>query len=189
MNWLDIVLLIIVAASVITSFRKGLSREVIGLASVVIALVAGTWFYGTVGSFFAPYTSSRALANFAGFFVVFCVVALLGSLVSFAAGKFLKVTGLSFFDHLLGAGFGVVRAAVIGVALVMGIMAFSPGPKAPDVVVHSRLAPYAAAGARVFAAMAPNELKEGFRKTYAQVRSAWGKAIEKGTQKEHERKI
>ena len=34
--------------------------------------------------------------------------------------------------------------------------------------------------ARVVAAMAPHELKEGFRKTYAQVKSAWEKSAGKG---------
>ena len=45
MNWLDLVLLLIVAASVYMSFRKGLSREIIGLVSVVLALLLGIWFY------------------------------------------------------------------------------------------------------------------------------------------------
>jgi hypothetical protein len=75
-------------------------------------------------------------------------------------------------------------------------MAFSQGDKPPASVVNSRLAPYVVDAARVFAAMAPHELKEGFRKTYAQVKSAWGNALEKGIRsvpngvsKENERKI
>ena len=72
MNWLDIVLLVILAASVITSFRKGFSREVIGLVSVVLALFLGSWFYGTAGAFLLPYLSSRSMAMFGGFFLVFC---------------------------------------------------------------------------------------------------------------------
>lgn len=196
MNWLDVVLLIIIVASVVACFRKGFSREVIGLVSVVLALLLGIWFYGTAGSYLLPYVSSRAMANLAGFLLVFCGVLLLGSLVSFMVGKFLKVTGLSIVDHALGAGFGVVRGILISVAIIMGIMAFSQGDKPPASVVNSRLAPYVVDAARVFAAMAPHELKEGFRKTYAQLKSAWGNALEKGIRsvpngvnKENERKI
>jgi uncharacterized membrane protein required for colicin V production len=196
MNWLDIVLLIILAASVLTSFRKGFSRELIGLISVVLALLLGSWFYGPVGVLLAPYLSSRAAANFTGFLLVFMGVILVGALVSWIVGKFLRVTGLSIFDHILGAGFGAVRGTLISVALIMGIMAFSPGSQPPASVVDSRMAPYVVQGARVFAAIAPRELKDGFRKTYDQVRAAWESALERGLHAEprkekgeHEKRI
>jgi membrane protein required for colicin V production len=180
MNWLDIVLAIILAASVLMSFRKGLSREVIGLVSVVLALVLGIWFYGTAGAFLLSYVSSPKVAHFAGFCLVFVGVILLGSLVSYIVGKFLRVTGLSIIDHALGAGFGLLRGTLAAVALVMGMMAFSQGDKPPAAVVDSRLAPFVVDAARLIAGMAPHELKEGFRKSYAQVKEAWSNAIDKG---------
>jgi membrane protein required for colicin V production len=194
MNWLDIVLIFILAASVFTSFRKGFSREVIGLVAVVLALLLGSWFYGTAGSFLLPYLSSRSMAMFAGFILVFIGVMLLGGIISYMVGKFLRVTGLSFFDHILGALFGLARGLLIAVALVLGIMAFSPGEKAPAAVVNSRIAPYVVDVAHVVSRIAPFELKEGFRKTYAQVKSAWGKAFERDVpglpgEKKNERKI
>jgi len=173
MNALDVVLLVILAISVATSFRKGFSREVIGLVSVVAALVLAVWFYGSAGAWFMPYVSTPAVAHFGGFVLVFIGVLILGALVSFIAGRFLQVTGLSFFDRLLGAGFGLARGLVIAVALVMGMMAFSPSNHPPGPVVRSRLAPYVVDAARVAAAMAPHEVREGFRKTYAEVKTAW----------------
>lgn len=184
MNWLDIVLGIIFLASVVTSFRKGLSREVIGLVSVVLALVFGTWFYGTAGSFLLRYVSSPRVANFAGFCLVFIGVMLLGSLVSYIVGKFLRVTGLSIVDHALGAGFGLLRGTVVAIALIMGMMAFSEADKPPAAVVDSKIAPYVVDAAHLFASMAPYELKEGFRKSYAQVKQAWSNAIDKGIRSE-----
>ena len=183
MNWLDVVLLLIIAGSVFTSFRKGLSREVIGLVSVVLALLMGIWFYGTAGSYLIPYLSSRAAANFAGFLIVFCGVVLLGSVVSAIVGKFLRVTGLSIVDHVLGAVFGAVRGVVIAIALLVAILAFSPGEKPPESVVGSRIAPYVTGAAGFFAAIAPHELKEGFHKTYGQVKQSWGHALDESLQK------
>src|SRR5580693_1265461 len=178
MNWLDIVLLLVVAASVYMSFRKGLSREIIGLVSVVLALLLGIWFYGTAAAFIQPHVSSRTAANLGGFLLVFVAVLLLGHLVSYVVGKFLKVTGLSIVDHLLGAGFGAARGVLIVVALLMGVMAFADTNHPPAAVVHSRLAPYVAGAAQLFADVAPHELKEGFRKTYTEVKSAWRTAVE-----------
>jgi membrane protein required for colicin V production len=183
MNWLDIVLALILAASIAAGFHRGLSRQIIGLVSVVLALLLGIWFYGNVGYYLLPYASSRTLANAGGFAVVFCGVLVLGALVSFVVGKFLKVTGLSIVDHLLGAAFGVLRGLVFAIAIIMGVMAFSRGEKPPETVVNSRLAPYVVDAARMFAAMAPHELKEGFRRTYAQVKAAWSDALEKGIRK------
>ena len=188
MNWLDVVVLAILAVSVALSFRKGLVREVVGLVSVVLAILLGIWFYGTAGSLLVPYLSSRALANFAGFLLVFGAVMLVGHLVSYTIGKFLRVTGLSIFDHLLGAVFGALRGLLISVALIMAIMAFSQGDKPPSSVVHSCTAPYMVDAARGFAALAPHELKNGFRKTYDQVRWAWRQALGEGIRKD-ERKF
>jgi len=196
MNWLDLVLLAIVAASMVTSLRKGLSREIIGLMSVVLAILLGIWFYGTAGAWFEPHLNSPAAAHFAGFVVVFGGVLLVGAVVSAIVGKFLKVTGLSIFDHVLGAVFGLARGVLIGIALIMGIMAFSTTGRPPASVVESRTAPYVVDAARLIASMAPHELREGFRKTYAQVKSAWEKTLEDGMRKlpnsekrENERKI
>ena len=186
MNWLDVVLLVVLAWSVVAGFRKGFTREVIGLVSVVVALLLGIWFYGTAASYLLPYISSRPVAGFAGFLVVFCGVVLLGAVVSAVVRKFLKVTGLSFFDKILGAGFGFLRGGLIGVALVMGAMAFSSGDQPPSAVVGSRLAPYMIDGARVAVAVAPYELKQGFRKTYDQVKAAWNGALEHGSRNGNE---
>jgi membrane protein required for colicin V production len=183
MNWLDFVLALILAASVVAGFRRGLSRQIIGLVSGVLALVLGIWFYGTVGFYLLPYASSRTMANAGGFAVVFCGVLLLGAMVSFVVGRFLNVTGLSIVDHLLGAGFGLLRGLVFAVAIIMGVMAFSRGDNPPAAIVSSRMAPYVVDAARVVAAMAPHELREGFRRTYAQVKAAWSDALDKGIRK------
>jgi membrane protein required for colicin V production len=187
MNWLDVVLGAVLAWSAFTGFRRGLTREVIRLVSVVIGVLVAIWFYGTAASFLLPYISSRPAANFAGFLAVFCGVMLLGAIIGLIARKFLKATGLSIFDRILGGGFGILRGGLIGVALVMGLMAFSSGEKPPSAVVGSALAPYLMDGARAVVAVAPHELKEGFRKTYRQVKAAWEAALEKKTGNGRER--
>jgi membrane protein required for colicin V production len=182
MNWLDIVLLIVLAGSVLSSLRKGLTREIIGLVSVVLALIFGVWFYGMAGAILLPYVSSRWVANLGGFAMVFIAVMLTGSVVSFVVGKVLKVSGLSWVDRLLGAAFGALRALLIATAMLTALMAFAPAGKPPAAVVDSKLAPYVVDASRLCAAMAPHELKEGFRRTYEQVRSAWNNALDHGIQ-------
>jgi membrane protein required for colicin V production len=176
MNWLDIVLLLILAACVIGSFRKGFARSIIRLVSVVLAILLGAWFYGSAAAYLQPYVSSPTVANLGGFLIVFCGVLLLGGIVSWLVGKFLRVTGLSIVDHMLGAGFGLLRGTLVAVALIMAVMAFSKDGQPPQAVTGSHLAPYVSQAARVFAAMAPHDLKEGFRKTYSQAKEVWSQS-------------
>jgi len=186
MNWLDIVLLILIAGSVILSFRKGFSRELIELISVVAALFCGLWFYGSAGAFLIPYVSSKEIAHFCGFILVFVGVLILGAIIGHLFGRLVKAAGLSFFDRLLGAGFGAVRGLLLAVALIVAIVAFVPGSadQPPRAVVGSRFAPYVIDTAHVFATMAPRELKDGFHKHYGQVKSIWDDAVKKGAQRQ-----
>lgn len=180
MNWLDIVLLILLAGSVISAFSKGLTRELVGFVSVVAALLLGNWFYSSVGAHLAPYVSSKAIANLAGFLIVFGAVLLLGSLAGHILNRFMKVAGLSFFDRLLGAVFGLLRGLLISVGVLMAVMAFTPGNKPPQAVVRSRLAPYVMDAARVCAVLAPHELRQGFRESYENLKNTWDLAFRKG---------
>ena len=181
MNWLDVLLLLILVWSLAVSFARGFSREAIGLVSAVVGLFAGLWFYGPAGAFLQPYVSSRNIANFCGFAIVFLGVLLAGSLLGWTLGKFLKWAGLSWFDRLLGAVFGFVRALVISIALVTAMVAFTPGFDPPKAVVRSRLAPYVIEAAHVLTSVAPHEMKDEFRKRYEQVKGIWNKALERGS--------
>jgi membrane protein required for colicin V production len=179
-NWLDILILILVLGSVVTSISKGFSREIIGLTAAIAGFFLGIWFYGPAGAFLLPYVSSKGVANFCGFVIVFIGVLLIGAIIGIVLKNVLKAAGLSWFDRLLGAGFGLVRGLLLSIALVLAIVAFAPGLQGdspPRSVVESRLAPYVIDAARLFSAVAPRELKDGFRKRYHQVKDAWRKAV------------
>ena len=182
MNWLDWVLLLLLAFSIILSFRKGFSRELIELISVIVALFCGLWFYGSAGAFLEPYVSSKGIAHFCGFLIVFIGVLIAGGLMGMLFSRLVKAAGLTFFDRVLGAGFGAVRGLLMSVALIVAIVAFTPstGDSAPSSVVHSRLAPYVIDTAHLFASIAPRELKDSFRKHYGQVKSIWQDTIKNG---------
>lgn len=181
MNWLDVVLLLVFVGSIVTSFSTGLTREVVGIISLIAALMLAIWFYGPAGAVLLPYVSQPGIAHFCGFLMVFFGVLLLGALAGRLMGRFIKAVGLSFVDRVLGAGFGVVRGLLISVALILALMAFTPGKAPPSAVVHSRVAPYVIDASRVFAAMAPYELKDGFRMSYEQVKVIWRDTLHNGT--------
>ena len=174
MNWLDYLLLAILLASALLSARKGFSREIVGLASAFGGLVLGMWFYGLAGSFLIPYVSSARVANLMGFLLVVFAVLVVGWMLGWIVSRFLRTIGLSFFDRLLGAAFGLVRGLLIAIALLTAYMAFGPEIDSKTVsasVLNSRITPYVLDASHVFVAIAPMELKSSFLKQYAQVKS------------------
>lgn len=178
MNWLDIVLLVFIIWSLLSSFAKGFSREFIGLIAVVAGFLFGMRFYEVAGAYLRPYVSSNGVANFCGFLVIFFGFLLLGVLISSFVARFVRVTGLSWFDRLLGGAFGFLRGVLVSSALVMALLAFAPGltgNSPPRSVVESRLAPYVMQTARICSEIATPELKEGFRRRYEQVKGIWSK--------------
>lgn len=173
MNWLDIVLILIVGLSVIGGFAAGFARVGIGLISVIAGVLFGIWFYGTAGSLLADFVSSKAIADFLGFVIVFALCLILGGLIGKALGALFKWAGLSWFDRFAGGAFGLLRGLLTGVALVLALVAFSPKPP-PRAVVNSHYAPYFLEAANVCTALAPRELKDAFYTSYEKVKEIWG---------------
>jgi membrane protein required for colicin V production len=179
MNWLDAVLGLILLLSVIGGLRAGLVREIIGLAALVLGVVLGLWFYGMAAALVLPHVSSKHLANAIGFFLVFGGVMLVGALITFVIEKLLKLARLSWMNRLMGGVFGLLRGALVAAVIVLALMAFSTKPP-PRSVAESRLAPHVVDVARVMAAIAPYEVKEGFRQSYEKVKELWAETMKKG---------
>jgi membrane protein required for colicin V production len=173
-NWLDFLIIALVAASVISSIINGLTRELVRLAAVVLGLLMALWWYPLPARYIEPYTSAPAVAGFVGFLAIFIAFLILGSVVSWLLGKLLDAAGLRWFDRILGAAFGLVRGMLVSAALLMGIVAFAPGKGPIEAVAGSRLAPSVLYGAGVLIWVAPRRLKDGFQEGMKQVRKMWG---------------
>jgi membrane protein required for colicin V production len=194
-NWLDYLLLAILLVSVAMSARKGFSREIIGLAAALLALVLGMWFYGLAGAFLIPYVSSARVANLFGFLLVVFAVLIFGGMLGWIVSRFLRTIGLSFFDRLLGAGFGLVRGLIVAIALLTAYTAFGSEVDSKTVsadsvdkaVLNSRIAPYVLDASHLVVAVAPMELKSSFLKQYAQMKSLLEDRIPKDST--HERTL
>jgi membrane protein required for colicin V production len=184
---LDLILVVMVGLSVFTGFMAGFARAGIGFFATIAGIVFGFWFYGIPAASIQRYIGSPMVANVLGFFVVFLVFAAAGGLLGKLLSKLFKWTGLSWFDKLLGGGFGLVRGALIAVAFVAMLMAFTPRPL-PTYMVDSQLLPYAIAGADVCAAMAPRAVTDAFRESVAEIRKVWDEQVHRKTKSDLKRR-
>ena len=183
MNWLDIVLVVVLAWSAFRSFRRGFAREIIGLGAAFLALMLGMWFYGMASVLVLPYVNSQQVANLFGFFLVVAAVLILGALVGWIVSRFIRTIGLSVFDRLLGAAFGLARGLLLAIALLTAFMAFGPHEardSAPSAVLNSRIAPYVIQASRAFVALAPMDLKQSFQTRYASIQASLKSKLKTG---------
>jgi membrane protein required for colicin V production len=191
-NWLDVVLVCLLAASAASGFSKGLVRQVFGLVAALAGLLVGAWFYRMPAETVRPYVGSQAVANLCGFLLIFVGCIVLGWLVSLLIGMLVKAVGLSWLNRLGGAAFGVARGVVIGVALITAMVAFAPGRDAkdpPQAVVHSRFAPYVLDTAHALTMAAPRELHDEFARRYDEIRRVWEDAMKHGRRRSPESEI
>ena len=188
MNLLDLLLLVIVAASLAAGFVAGFARGVIGFVAVLGGILSGFWFYGIPADWLEHHgAGSHTAANILGFLLVFFAFQLVGGITGKIVAKIFKWTGLSFFDRLLGAGFGFVRGVLAAVAFVAVLMAFTPSPP-PNWMVDSALLPYAIDASHVCAALAPHALTDAFRTSMDQIRKAWDDQASRATNRGKDRK-
>lgn len=175
MNWLDYILAAILLLSTLFAIRKGFVRETAGLIASIAGLVLAFWFYGIPASVLEPFLSSRRLANLLGFLIVFGAVIIVGWLIGALFNRFVKATGLSFFDRFLGGVFGLVRGAAICMALLTGYIAWNSHQEqsmAPSAVVNSQIAPVLTEASRIAVSLAPMELKRSFHEGNAWLQKA-----------------
>lgn len=176
MNWFDILLALVLIGSVVEGVRLGFARVMIGLAALVVGLVAAAWFYGAVAAYLSPWIRSRPLAHLAAFFLILMAVQMLGALIGWACAKIFRWTGLGWLDRLLGLAAGALRAAVAAVILVLVFSSFDVR-LLRDALAGSRAAPYLLDSAQVLVSLCPRELRDDFDEAYDRLRETWKKRL------------
>jgi membrane protein required for colicin V production len=183
---LDLLLGLIILSSVIAGFSAGFARVGIGFCATIAGIIFGFWYYETPAAWIHKTISSQTVSNVLGFLVILWIVLLLGALVAKIVASVFKMTGLSWLDRLLGAAFGFVRGALIGVAFVAVLLAFAPKPL-PNWMVTSLLLPYAIDASDLCASIAPPALKDAFREGMREIRKDWDEELKKAKRKKGER--
>jgi len=115
----DYLVLLVLACSVVISMLRGLVREVLSLASWIIALVVANAYGEALAQMLPEVIPGESTRLIVGFIVLFIGTRLLMGLVTRAMSEVVKASGLSLIDRSLGAVFGLARGAVIVLAVVL----------------------------------------------------------------------
>ena len=122
LGWVDLVLLAVLAFSVLVGLWRGFVFEIVSLLGWLVAFVLAN----TLGPPLADYIPlDGALRLWAAYVAVFVLVLLTCTLLARMLRALVSATPLSFVDHVMGGVFGIVRGAVILVAVGM-LVTLSP---------------------------------------------------------------
>lgn len=129
-GWVDWALLAVLVLSAAVGLSRGLVFEVLSLAGWVAAYVA-TQLFAPALAVHLPIGVPGSALNHAGAVAVTFVLALIvWSLLSRVLRMLIHATPLQVIDRVLGAGFGLLRGAVL-LLVVATVVSMTPAGRSP----------------------------------------------------------
>jgi len=141
-NWLDVVIALLLALSLLQGIRAGLIRSVFSILGITVGLTAAIIYYVRVSEWLLSHVGMpQFMADAFGFFAIFALTA---TAVHLAGSFFAVITRIRLFramDKACGSAVGLlIGLAVVGVLLIL-LTAFPLFPGFQDHIEQSSLAP------------------------------------------------
>ncbi|MBB5391928.1 MULTISPECIES: CvpA family protein [unclassified Herbaspirillum] len=137
MTIFDYLVLLVMACSVIIGTLRGLVREVLSLASWIVALVVANAYGEALAAMLPEAVPGESTRLIVAFIALFIGTRLLMALVSRTLSELIKASGLTLVDRGFGSIFGVARGVliVVAVALLCGTTSIPQQPFWKDAVL------------------------------------------------------
>jgi membrane protein required for colicin V production len=164
-NWVDLVLLAVLAITVLLGLMKGFVRQIFGIAAAIVGLILAVNYYPYVSDFFARWIDNRTVTHFIGFIVIFIVILSLGGILSFMFSKVMKGP-LKWMNHALGGGLGLLKGILICGVIVFAMLVF---PFNTEILKRSFLAPPCLRMTKAVIYLIPEDLKTKFNEAYQDI--------------------
>jgi membrane protein required for colicin V production len=141
MNWLDFVIIGMLAVFVLAAYSSGLIREVITFVAVILGIVFASIFYDNFASKVLTFIHDQEVARGVSFLIFVGALYLLGQILAYIVKKFATLLMLGWADHIGGAFFGLLKGLLI-VQILLIVLAAYPSLKFSGAVRGSAIAPY-----------------------------------------------
>jgi membrane protein required for colicin V production len=119
MATLDWVFLAVLGLSLLLGAWRGLVYEVLSVFSWIAAFIVAQWLAPEAANLLPMGGAGEPIRYAAGFVVVFIAVVFAGALLAWLTKKLVEAVGLRPVDRMLGAAFGLLRGAVLLLALAV----------------------------------------------------------------------
>jgi len=114
MNWIDLVIIIILALSMISGFTNGLVKEIASLAALILGIWGAIKFSSfTAAKLYDYFDMSGQYVGIVAFLVTFGIIVVLIHFIGIIVDKVIDATALSFVNKLLGILFSLIKSVLI----------------------------------------------------------------------------
>jgi membrane protein required for colicin V production len=140
MNFLDYVLIGILAFALVRGFVRGLILEVAAVLGILAGFVVAGNYHPLLADFLRSRFPSLPHAVALGYALAFLAAWLAVTLLGLLAAKLARTLRLGWADRLFGGALGLFKGALAAAILVIVLTLFLPGGS--QILGHSLLAPY-----------------------------------------------
>ena len=111
MNWLDIVIIVILAIQTITGFAQGFVKALGGLIGLIVGIILAGRFYENLASGLFGFISNTDAANVVAFVLILIVVWGIFSILASLLTKLISGASLGWLNRAIGGIFGLAMGA------------------------------------------------------------------------------
>lgn len=156
----DVFILAAILVSSLIGFFRGGTREIIDLASIIIAVVVDGLLSGVTEPIGRKFIHPAFVGNIAALIVVFAILYMGVRWIGAILGRQLHENKeLNPIDRGLGIGFGVLRALVFVGAVHLFMVAVTPANRMPAWFSHAKLYSVGSASAKTVQLVLPRAAK------------------------------
>jgi membrane protein required for colicin V production len=119
MNWLDYLLIVLVACSLIAGIMRGLLREVIALVTWITAIWVAWHYSSLVESYLGGALATENVRTWAARALIFIVIVLVGGVIGLLVSHLVRLSIFNGTDRAVGGLFGLLRGLVMAGLFVM----------------------------------------------------------------------
>jgi membrane protein required for colicin V production len=120
MNWVDVVIIIYLALSIISGFAQGLIRSLLSIIGLIVGILLASHFYKQLGDILT-FISNRNVADIVAFIVILLAVMVIAALIGLVLRSIIKAIMLGWVDKLGGAVLGLILGA-LSVSAILAIV-------------------------------------------------------------------
>jgi len=173
MNIFDIVIIVVISFCLIRGLFRGIVREVSSIVGVIAGFYGAYFYFPLLSPYFAKWISTAGYRNFLSFFILFCAILVLISLVARLIRYFLSIAFLGWVDRFCGMIFGGAKGILIVSVLFIILTTFLP--KNSTILTNSSFSAPVAKVSGAVTLFINNNMKKELQTKLKGIRKQWKK--------------
>ena len=117
MNWLDIVIIVLIAVPTLIGLKAGVIKAILSLVGVIIGVILAGQFHGLLAEQLT-FISQESIANIVAFAIILIGVMIIASIIAAVLKWIVSAVMLGWVNRLGGAVFGFLLGAIFCSAIL-----------------------------------------------------------------------